>query len=250
MLKSTAMLKDRATPGSPLPGAVWINSHRSRAQCPSLQSRFEGTVIGTSFAVGSQRLPVCDYGRRQCFRALRILLNPEDAVGQRRQRLRVAPGVQKLQSAFADGNAGSGRQCGNWIGRDSSLGSGRRMRPIPADMAPGRAGVAVLSKAFYAVDYVNADPDVNPRSFSANGVPDEMVRHIVWLLFYEAMQVAKRGHSFFDDELKAPRSRLTGWNRVVPSDAPSPAVSMSEPTCTIVVCAQNPTGQSGTERHE
>ena len=56
---------------------------------------------------------------------------------------------------------------------------------------------------FYAVDYVNADPDMNPRSFYANGVPDEIVRHIVWLLFYEAMQVSKRGHGFFDDELEA-----------------------------------------------
>ena len=54
---------------------------------------------------------------------------------------------------------------------------------------------------FYAVDYVNADPDMNPRSFYANGVPDEIVRHIVWLLFYEAMHVVKRGHGFFDDEL-------------------------------------------------
>ena len=56
---------------------------------------------------------------------------------------------------------------------------------------------------FYVVDCVNADPDMNPRSFYANGVPDEIVRHIVWLLFYEAMQVAKRGHGFFDDELEA-----------------------------------------------
>ena len=54
---------------------------------------------------------------------------------------------------------------------------------------------------FYAVDYVNADPDMNPRSFSANGVPDEVVRHIVLLLFYEAMHAVKRGHGFFDDEL-------------------------------------------------
>ena len=54
---------------------------------------------------------------------------------------------------------------------------------------------------FYAVDYVNADPDMNPRSFYANGVPDEVVRHIVWLLFYEAMHTVKRGHGFFDDEL-------------------------------------------------
>jgi hypothetical protein len=54
---------------------------------------------------------------------------------------------------------------------------------------------------FYAVDYVNADPDMNPRSFYANGVPDEVVRHIVWLLFYEAMHIVKRGHGFFDEDL-------------------------------------------------
>jgi hypothetical protein len=54
---------------------------------------------------------------------------------------------------------------------------------------------------FYAIDYINADPDMNPRSFYPNGVPDEVVRHIVWLLFYEAMHVVKRGHGFFDEEL-------------------------------------------------
>ena len=56
---------------------------------------------------------------------------------------------------------------------------------------------------FYAVDYVNADPDMNPRSFYPNGVPDEVVRHIAWLLFYEGMQVVKRGRGFFDQELAA-----------------------------------------------
>lgn len=54
---------------------------------------------------------------------------------------------------------------------------------------------------FYVVDYVNADPDMNPRSFYANGVPDEIVRHVVWLLFYEAMHIVKRGHGYFDEEL-------------------------------------------------
>jgi len=54
---------------------------------------------------------------------------------------------------------------------------------------------------FYAVDYVNADPDMNPRSFYDNGVPDEVVRHIAWLLFYEGMQEVKRGRGFFDQEL-------------------------------------------------
>jgi hypothetical protein len=61
---------------------------------------------------------------------------------------------------------------------------------------------------FYAVDYVNADPDMNPRSFYDNGVPDEVVRHIVWLLFSEAMRVVKRGQGFFDDDLA---SADQGW---------------------------------------
>ena len=53
----------------------------------------------------------------------------------------------------------------------------------------------------YAIDYINADPDMNPRSFYPNGVPDEVVRHVVWLLFYESMHIVKRGHGFFDEEL-------------------------------------------------
>ena len=32
-------------------------------------------------------------------------------------------------------------------------------------------------------------------------MPDELVRHIVWLLFYEAMRIVKRGHGFFDEDL-------------------------------------------------
>jgi len=54
---------------------------------------------------------------------------------------------------------------------------------------------------FYVVDYINADPDMNPASFYANGVPDEVVRHIVWLLFYEAMRIVKKGQGFFDEDL-------------------------------------------------
>ena len=54
---------------------------------------------------------------------------------------------------------------------------------------------------FYAVDYINADPDMNPRSYYDNGVPDEVVRHIVWLLFIDAMRVVKRGQGFFDEDL-------------------------------------------------
>ena len=54
---------------------------------------------------------------------------------------------------------------------------------------------------FYSVDYMNADPDMNPRSFYPNGVPDEVVRHIAWLLFYEGMHIVKRGQGFFDADL-------------------------------------------------
>lgn len=61
---------------------------------------------------------------------------------------------------------------------------------------------------FYAVDYVNADPDMTPRSFYDNGVPDEVVRHIVWLLFTEAIRVIKRGQGFLDEDLAEAES---GW---------------------------------------
>jgi hypothetical protein len=54
---------------------------------------------------------------------------------------------------------------------------------------------------FYAVDYVNTDPDMTPRSFYDNGVPDEVVRHIVWLLFTDAIRVIKRGQGFLDEDL-------------------------------------------------
>ena len=40
---------------------------------------------------------------------------------------------------------------------------------------------------------INADPDMNPQSFYPNGVPDEVVRHVVWLLFYEGLQIIKKG---------------------------------------------------------
>ena len=54
---------------------------------------------------------------------------------------------------------------------------------------------------FYTVDYVNADPDMNPQSYYDNGVPDAVVEHIVWLLFTEAMRVVKRDQGFFDEYL-------------------------------------------------
>lgn len=63
---------------------------------------------------------------------------------------------------------------------------------------------------FYAVDYVNADPDMNPRSFYENGVPDEVVRYIVWLLFNDCMRVVKQGQGFFDQELTESEADA-GW---------------------------------------
>lgn len=54
---------------------------------------------------------------------------------------------------------------------------------------------------FYAVDYVNSTPDMSPRSFYENGVPDEVIRHVAWLLFYEALHTVKKGKGFFDVDL-------------------------------------------------
>ena len=54
---------------------------------------------------------------------------------------------------------------------------------------------------FFTVDYVNADPDMNPRSFYSNGVPDEVVRYIVWLLFHEGLRYVKKRQGFFDEDL-------------------------------------------------
>lgn len=66
---------------------------------------------------------------------------------------------------------------------------------------------------FYAVDYMNADPDMNPRSFYPNGVPDELVRHVVWLLFYEGMHTVKKGHGFFDEDLDDSQSDVNWLER-------------------------------------
>jgi hypothetical protein len=54
---------------------------------------------------------------------------------------------------------------------------------------------------FYVVDYVNADPDMNPRSYFTDGVPDEIVRHIVWLLVLEGMRVIMKKRGYFDTSL-------------------------------------------------
>jgi glutathione synthase/RimK-type ligase-like ATP-grasp enzyme len=55
-----------------------------------------------------------------------------------------------------------------------------------------------LDGHFYTVDYINADPDMNPRSFYATGVPDEVVRHIVWLTVNEGMRVIMKRRGYFD----------------------------------------------------
>jgi hypothetical protein len=55
-----------------------------------------------------------------------------------------------------------------------------------------------LDGHFYTVDYINADPDMNPRSFYENGVPDEVVRHIVWLTVNEGMRVIMKKRGYFD----------------------------------------------------
>jgi len=55
---------------------------------------------------------------------------------------------------------------------------------------------------FLAVDYLNTDPDMSPKSFYPTGVPDQVIRHIAWLLIDHAMHIVKRGHGHFDDELE------------------------------------------------
>lgn len=56
---------------------------------------------------------------------------------------------------------------------------------------------------FYVVDYINADPDMNPRSYFADGVPDEIVRHIVWKLVMEGRRVIMKKRGYFDTSLEA-----------------------------------------------
>ena len=66
---------------------------------------------------------------------------------------------------------------------------------------------------FYAVDHINTDPDMNTKSFYANGVPDEVVRHVVWLLFYEARCTWLKGDKGSLMKTLVNRKRIgTGWN--------------------------------------
>lgn len=56
---------------------------------------------------------------------------------------------------------------------------------------------------FLAVDYLNNDPDMSPKSFFPTGVPDELIRYIARLLVDHAMALTKRRHGYFDEELEA-----------------------------------------------
>ena len=74
---------------------------------------------------------------------------------------------------------------------------------------------------FFAVDYLNAQPDMNPKSHYPNGVPDEVVRHIVWLLVREVMHLVKRRHGYLHENLKESDGDWVGWRRLE-QQAPTP----------------------------
>lgn len=54
---------------------------------------------------------------------------------------------------------------------------------------------------FIAVDYLNTDPDLSPKSFYPTGVPDELIRRIAWLLINHALFIVKKGEGYFDEDL-------------------------------------------------
>jgi len=54
---------------------------------------------------------------------------------------------------------------------------------------------------FYAVDYLNTDCDMRVKSFWPTGVPDEVVRHIAWILVEQARDRVHRSRGVFDHEL-------------------------------------------------
>ena len=60
----------------------------------------------------------------------------------------------------------------------------------------------------YYIDYVNADPYMNPRYLYSNEMPDEVGRHFVWLLLCEGMHLVKRGHWFFGEKQVESQSNL------------------------------------------
>ena len=56
-------------------------------------------------------------------------------------------------------------------------------------------------KRFFVIDYLNTECDMSAKSFWPSGVPDELARHVAWVLVDHAMAVAKRRRGPFDDEL-------------------------------------------------
>jgi hypothetical protein len=55
---------------------------------------------------------------------------------------------------------------------------------------------------YFSIDYLNTECDMSASSFWPSGVPDELARHVAWLLVEHAMGVAKRRRGPFDEELE------------------------------------------------
>ena len=55
---------------------------------------------------------------------------------------------------------------------------------------------------FFTIDYLNTECDMSAKSFWPSGVPDELARHVAWLLVEQAMGVAKKRRRPFDEELE------------------------------------------------
>ncbi|UCC17756.1 MAG: hypothetical protein JSU58_04170 [Dehalococcoidales bacterium] len=72
----------------------------------------------------------------------------------------------------------------------------------------------------YVVDYVNADPDMNPQSYYINGVPDEVVRHIVWLLVNEGMRIIMKRRGYFDEDLSDSDAAEMEYQQVIKRTTP------------------------------
>lgn len=72
----------------------------------------------------------------------------------------------------------------------------------------------------YVVDYVNADPDMNPQSYYTNGVPDEIVRHIVWLLVNEGMRIVMKRRGYFDEDLSDSDTAKMEYQQVIKRTTP------------------------------
>jgi hypothetical protein len=55
---------------------------------------------------------------------------------------------------------------------------------------------------FFVIDYLNTECDMQAKSFWPSGVPDELARHVAWVLVEHAMTIVKRRRRPFDEELK------------------------------------------------